>query len=393
MRPQLLPLLFLLVQSSGLFSQAENLVNNPSFERRIDFRHTTEENNWTKCLKNDTPDYIGFSDRGEPDFYFRKYIGGLLPYEGEAYVGIFCYRIHPFQGIKEVREFIQVPLKKKLQKDTLYNVGLYIALDPESNIAINNINVAFAREPMAKKREKEMYELYPRVRFKRSFYDSTTWMKLESRYKAKGYESHIIIGNLANDNSTGKNSVCFESDMQEKWSLHELERVAYYYIDMVSLVKTSEIIAFKDKPKTLSEPKPSSGETWSDTSIIEIARVKPDSSIVLNHIFFNFNESLLLPESYKELDRLFEQLQQYRDFSIVIEGHTDHLGTFEYNIQLSLDRAQAVAGYLLRKGLTEERISYEGLGYTRPLSDNRTENGRKMNRRVAFRITGSIKQQ
>ena len=77
----------------------------------------------------------------------------------------------------------------------------------------------------------------------------------------------------------------------------------------------------------------------------------------------------------------------------MIEGHTDNLGTYEYNIQLSLDRAMAVANYLLGKGLPGERINYEGYGYTRPLSDNRTEEGRQLNRRVAFRIRDSSQKQ
>ena len=114
---------------------------------------------------------------------------------------------------------------------------------------------------------------------------------------------------------------------------------------------------------------------------------------MLNHIFFAFDESILLPASYKELDKLFNQLKEYSELNIIIEGHTDNLGTYEYNIQLSLDRAMAVANYLLEKGLSAERISYEGYGYTRPLSDNRTEEGRQLNRRVAFRISEALNNQ
>jgi outer membrane protein OmpA-like peptidoglycan-associated protein len=158
-------------------------------------------------------------------------------------------------------------------------------------------------------------------------------------------------------------------------------------------VKSSESLVQDKHTNTLSATAPDPIELQSDTSIIEITRLKHDSSIVLNQIFFEFDESILLPESYNELDRLFEQLQFHRDLAIVIEGHTDNLGTFEYNIKLSLDRAQAVANHLLERGLAAERLKYEGFGYTRPLSDNRTEDGRQMNRRVAFRITDSIQKQ
>ena len=85
-----LAVLFILLQYGMAFAQSGNLVMNPSFEEKVDFQSTTGNENWTRCLKNDTPDYIEFSTRGEPEFYYCKYIGGLLPYDGEAYVGIFC---------------------------------------------------------------------------------------------------------------------------------------------------------------------------------------------------------------------------------------------------------------------------------------------------------------
>lgn len=236
-----------------------------------------------------------------------------------------------------------------------------------------------------------MYTLYPRVKFQRTFYDSSSWMELNTQYKARGYETQIVLGNFQNDKSTGKKRVHFKSEMEEKWNLHELEKVAYYYVDMVSLVKSSEFLIQVKHTETIPDTVPETIELENDTSIIEIARLRHDSSIVLNQIYFEFDESILLPESYNELDRLFEQLQFHRDLAIVIEGHTDNLGTFEYNIHLSVDRAQAVANYLLNKGLAEERLKYEGFGYTRPLSDNRTEDGRQMNRRVAFQIKDSIK--
>lgn len=387
-----LGVLFVLFQGSLTIAQTNNLVVNPSFEKRIDFQNSSGKNNWAKCLKNDTPDYISFNDRGEPNFYYRKYIGGLLPYDGESYVGIFCYRIHPLRGIEEVRECIQAPLTGNLEKDTLYDVSLHIALDPESNTAINNINACFAHEPIAFKREKEIYALNPRVKFKRTYYDSITWIELEAQYKARGSESQIVIGNFSSDKGTGKRRVFFDSKMEKKWNMHELERVAYYYVDMVSVRKASRVLPPEEADVKISEiePVPVVHEK-PDTSIIEIAKVKHDSSVVLKHIFFEFDESFLLPESYTELDRLFKQLQQFGDLSIVIEGHTDNMGTYEYNINLSLDRANAVMDYLLKKGLTPERISHKGYGYTRPLSDNRTDRGRQLNRRVAFRITDSTK--
>ncbi|MEN8203246.1 MAG: OmpA family protein [Bacteroidota bacterium] len=385
----ILLVVYIAVQYGPVFSQSSNLVVNPSFEETIDFKDISSNENWTRCLKNDTPDYIEFTSRGEPEFYYSKYIGGLLPYDGEAYVGIFCYRTNPLRGVENIREYIQAPLRETLQKDTVYQVSLYIALDPESTTAINNFNVCFGSVQVFYKKEKQMFELHPQLRFRHANFDSLSWIRLEGSYKAKGNESQIILGNFMSDNSIRKKSVYHKSEMMPKWNLHELERAAYYYIDLVSVVKASSILPPKELPDeeqeelVLQEDIPEQG---SDTPMIEIENVDRDSSVVLNNIFFDFDESVLLPASYTELDRLNAQLRQYPNLHITIEGHTDNMGTYEYNIRLSIDRAKAVADYLLNKGLEKSRVSYQGYGYTRPLSDNRTEEGRQLNRRVAFRI-------
>lgn len=379
--------LFLLLQYGMVFAQPANLVVNPSFEERVDFQNITGNENWTRCLKNDTPDYIEFTSRGEPEFYYSKYIGGLLPFDGEAYAGIFCYRTNPLRGIDNIREYIQVPLLEPLQKDTLYQVSLHIALDPESTTAINNFNIYFGSEQLNFKKEKQMFELKPQLRFRNSTFDSISWIKLEGRYKAKGNETQMVLGNFLPDQAIRKKAISHQSEMMAKWNLHELEKAAYYYIDMVSVIKAS--LSFSSPVETEKLEEEVEVQTpieEPDLAVIEIEKVDRDSSIVLNNIYFEFDESKLLETSYIELDRLNDQLREFRDLSIVLEGHTDNMGTYEYNIQLSRERAKAVVDYLVENGLEKDRVSFKGYGYTRPLSDNRTETGRSLNRRVAFRI-------
>lgn len=385
---RLLAILLLLTGSLPLFSQGNNLVINPSFEQNIDFQENEPGKAWARCLKNDTPDHITFTSKGDPEFYYRKYIGGLLPFDGNAYAGIFCFRTNPLRGVENIREFIQAPLRETLQKDTLYQVSLRIALDPESTTAINNFNILFGREPVFYKREKEMFELRPQIRFRQDMLDSIGWVPLKTNYKAKGGESQIILGNFSVDKSIRKKNVMHQSEMLKKWDLHDLERAAYYYIDMVRVEKLS-IIAIDETP-VVDEP-PMIDEAIKDTislpDYIEIEKINHDTSIVLNNIFFEFDKAELLPQSNGELDRLSTQLAMYPELAIVIEGHTDNMGTFEYNMNLSLERAQAVVNYLKNKRIPNGQISYEGHGYTRPLSENRTEQGRQLNRRVAFRLS------
>ncbi len=102
----------------------------------------------------------------------------------------------------------------------------------------------------------------------------------------------------------------------------------------------------------------------------------------LNNIFFDFDKFELKPESFPELDRVVKILKENSDVAIHIEGHTDSVGTDEYNLQLSRKRAESVRNYLLSKGIAPERIAIFGFGSSMPVASNKTEEGRALNRRV-----------
>ena len=76
------------------------------------------------------------------------------------------------------------------------------------------------------------------------------------------------------------------------------------------------------------------------------------------------------------------------NIKVQISGHTDNTGTDEYNMQLSLDRAKAVADYLISKGIDAKRLTWRGYGASKPVADNTTEEGRAMNRRTEFTVVG-----
>ena len=71
---------------------------------------------------------------------------------------------------------------------------------------------------------------------------------------------------------------------------------------------------------------------------------------------------------------------------IEISGHTDNIGSNEYNKKLSKDRAKAVVDYLIVQGIDEGRLTYAGYGESQPISDNDTEVGRQENRRTEFKV-------
>jgi outer membrane protein OmpA-like peptidoglycan-associated protein len=111
-----------------------------------------------------------------------------------------------------------------------------------------------------------------------------------------------------------------------------------------------------------------------------------DKTFVLKNIYFDFDKSILLPASFAELERLFIFLKA-KNVSIIINGHTDNIGTDEYNKELSLSRAKAVSDWLIEKGIDRNRIQIEGYGAKMPIVDNNTNENRAINRRVEFIIT------
>ena len=122
-----------------------------------------------------------------------------------------------------------------------------------------------------------------------------------------------------------------------------------------------------------------------------LAPVEVGQSIRLNNIFFETGKAELKAESHAELDRVVTFLQENPKMKIEIAGHTDNVGSASFNKKLSGSRAQAVAEYVVKKGVDEDRISYKGYGPSKPEADNTTELGRSLNRRVEFTILEIIK--
>ncbi|MEY4511094.1 MAG: hypothetical protein RLZZ450_3216 [Pseudomonadota bacterium] len=121
--------------------------------------------------------------------------------------------------------------------------------------------------------------------------------------------------------------------------------------------------------------------------LARIASVKQESRgmvITLSgEVLFTSGKSELLPAAQAKLTEVANALtQQNPDATIVVEGHTDAQGSQTFNLDLSTRRAQAVRDYLASHGVAPDRIRAEGLGFSRPIADNKTAEGRANNRRV-----------
>ncbi|MDN3511869.1 MAG: OmpA family protein [Candidatus Jettenia sp.] len=112
------------------------------------------------------------------------------------------------------------------------------------------------------------------------------------------------------------------------------------------------------------------------------AIVDPRGCWVVKGITFEYKKWDIKEEFNSNLSNIVDILRKNPNMHIRIEGHTDNIGSMEYNIDLSQKRAQAVKNYLIDKGINESRVSIVGFGYKKPIAPNDTEEGRALNRRA-----------
>ena len=125
------------------------------------------------------------------------------------------------------------------------------------------------------------------------------------------------------------------------------------------------------------------------SAILETRREARGLIVSLSDVLFDFNQASLKPGAREKLSKLAGILLAYPGtFHMEIEGHTDAIGSQDYNQRLSEDRAESVSTYLLRSGISADRIlAVRGFGKLRPVTTNDTSEGRQMNRRVEIVIT------
>ncbi|NPV12278.1 MAG: OmpA family protein [Ignavibacteria bacterium] len=108
--------------------------------------------------------------------------------------------------------------------------------------------------------------------------------------------------------------------------------------------------------------------------------------MTLYGVNFKKNSAEILQESLPVLQQVLEVLKSSSNINIRIEGHTDNVGSAEYNLKLSRERADAVKEFLIKNGIEQNRISVIGKGEEFPIADNETEIGRSLNRRVEIHV-------
>ena len=194
--------------------------------------------------------------------------------------------------------------------------------------------------------------------------DSRTMLPLEATIEIIDNDRNVVVSSFISNSSTGKYLVSLPSG--KNYGISVSKDSYLFHSENFNLVDTA---VYQEVVKDIS-----------------LQKIEVGTKMVLRNIFFDYNKSTLRSESTSELDRVITILKKETGLHIEISGHTDNKGSREYNLQLSKERAKTVVEYLISKGIDASRLEYKGYAFDEPVSDNNTEKGRQLNRRVEFKV-------
>ncbi len=124
-------------------------------------------------------------------------------------------------------------------------------------------------------------------------------------------------------------------------------------------------------------------ETVFEKSGVIVKKERNQLTLIMpTDVVFDFNKSDIKEEFKPLLDSLYEALTIYSSVTVKIDGHTDNVGSYDYNLKLSKKRAESAKEYLVTKGINKERIVTEGNSFSKPVASNATAEERAKNRRI-----------
>lgn len=216
------------------------------------------------------------------------------------------------------------------------------------------------------------FDLYPEIRPIPSSYlrgiiaDAHDEKPLKANFTLVDLENeHEVMKSISSDD--GSYLVCLPSN--RSYALYASSVGYLFYSDHFDMKGIHSI----DKPFTKD---------------IYLSPIRINEVMVMRNIFYATDSYELKPESKVELNRLLEFLKLNPTLKIEVGGHTDDQGDNVYNQKLSENRAKSVVDYLISNQIVSDRVKWVGYGETKPIADNRTDEGRAQNRRTEVKITG-----
>lgn len=270
-------------------SVGQNLVPNHSFEVYNICPNTTYTN-YQHFDKNFNDWSIPFFHNGTSDYYNacttsypNNFIGTQHAQHGIGYVGL-CAYISGYPN--EIREYVMTPLKSTLEKGVSYTLSMWVSLADNSGGAINGLGMALLSDGQLKKFSKNrisgfVYGITPTLIANNVISDKVNWVQLKTTYIAKGTEKHVLIGNLLSGTQT----------VEVPLINSNVYRVAYYYIDNISVVKTKDLSTENYEKKYFSVyPNP----------VTDIVNIQSEDEIVKNIEINDVNGKLIPLQSISQ---------------------------------------------------------------------------------------------
>lgn len=194
--------------------------------------------------------------------------------------------------------------------------------------------------------------------------DAVTEKPIQATIDVFSVTDNRMVFRSISDKATGDFITCVPEN--EEYGVNVSKKGYMFY---------SDNFVAKEKPKL---------KTSSDH--LELDKIEIGKKITLKNIFFDFDKSILKKQSFIELNHVVKFMKENPTVRIQLSGHTDYKGSPEYNMTLSTDRAKAAYEYLAQKGVPRQRMEFKGYGKTQPIADNKTEEGRAINRRTEIMI-------
>jgi OmpA-OmpF porin, OOP family len=354
---------FLLIETIAAQTAADsapNIVPNPGFEQFIGQpvgwyykgAHFGQVVKYWQSATTASPDAYSPKVR-VPDTWAEKGFGKFKPHSGKNNVGITVYGCT--NGKPHCREYIEILLAEPLVIGQSYLTEFWVASLPKS-LQINQLGAIFTLEKIDKKTDEQLL-LTPQIRAENIVSAAANWTKITGKFVATEESNWLTIGNFSSDENTKTENIAGEMSLN----------FAYYYLDDVLVKKVPPFKPLLVRPDDLTK-----------------LTLKIGDTIRLRDIYFEFDQSELLPRSFVELNKLAKILKENPRMNIQILGHTDSDGDEKYNRKLSENRAKTVENWLKKQGIKENRLQNKGFGETKPIATNDTDIGKQANRRVEF---------
>lgn len=227
-------------------------------------------------------------------------------------------------------------------------------------------------------------------------YNEKTLKPVESKIYYQSMGNAVEIGNARTNNVNGEYTLTLPLGYNYRFYVEaDGYLTSAKYIDLTDsvdydkvelnfdLTPSDSLISLVDKIDFLNLGDDSEIPAYLDKLPQDVIQKKIFDKITIH---FDFNKTPLRDDAYPGLNYVIRLLKAYSDFSLAVIGHTDNVGGWKFNLDLSKKRAQAVTDYIYTQDIDKSRITVSGMGYDVPVDDNDTEEGRSNNRRVVFLI-------